>query len=347
MLHQLPAELLLHISEYISIGELSRLKRVCRELNGKLLIIEGYLLTNTLKSCKPLCTKDDLYSSIDLFCDHFFLGYKRNVVYTVVYDGLVSQKLDVIDFKGIALEQCSSFIISNVEYVNVLFRRIFQHFLLHGSVQDYPHQMELYVFKMMMGLIARDMTAFYDIVHFSKNVGNTSACFPLIQCYMYHALTMYQSTDTYLIPFDMLIGVSRYCITLGMFKKLMGVRILDLTKSKLLVIPSEQGCIEDIVISKAQLCEDDLVSFNYNQLKVLLEAQCFPCYRELVYKENIEVAKHIYIRNPLTKVNIKYGSIKYKSMLKRMVNLDMFYLKNRVEYEVHQEQNKFRTLLFD
>lgn len=343
MLDLLPAELFINLYEYLPLSEWYKLRRLNRSIYSKIHDIEKYVLTKQLKFCKPIFSKDDLYSWIDMFCDNFYFAYKRGV--SQIFTN--NENLGPIESKTVkqlAIEQCQAFTVSYNLFLNFLFRKIFHYYLLNGSIQKYDNQVELYIFRILLSIQSKDMTLFRDNLLFSKNL--SSSCHRLLQEYVYCALMNYNES-TQIIPFDILYEMSRYCITLGMFKKLMGIKPLDLSQSMLVVLPQEEMFIEEIVINKAQLCDDDVISFNYSQLRTILANQSLKCYNQLVDVENREIERHVYLKDPFTRTKVNFGSIQYKTMMKRIVNTGAFYLKQRTEYHVYQQKQKYSKLLFD
>lgn len=233
-------------------------------------------------------------------------------------------------------------------YVNLIFSKIFYYFVYNNyyDIKHYPNKFELYaLYNFLQIELYQNKTEFVHLLNFLESIDTIK--------YYKVRLTYYESildtfhTNPFTITFDQMFKISHTVISIPIFKKLFGVRMLDLSRSKFhqCCLDCNEEILREICEFKFHYPNDDLVSYNYLQFKSLLrkENQYYLAYLE--NSENYYLNDLIYIKNPCTNRRMRINGNLYKSFIK-WISLDDTYYYTKLVRNITKRREYLRQKIF-
>ena len=324
----LPGEILNEICNFLSLKDISNLQYA----NRTILTLIGYnyecILTKQL-NCKP--DTKNIIQSKKMFYD--FLKYHLDVnchrYKTMIYNYYSSRflfiqranlKYYILIFKNYYNHYNSTGLLenlSNQNVVNNIYDRIFDFYINNDfrHLEQYDNKLELLVLYNLMidnidslfeFLKTLDSCIFYDKYYYIK-----------IKYYRYVLNVLHY--NHYIIfnnTFQKLYQMSPYITSICGLKKMFGYNVLDLQYCEFIncdecAIPS----IHYICDLKMNFFKDDLISYNYTQIKDLLQRRNVNYYNILLERETFLVNNIIYVKNHTTNRRMRVNGFYYKNFI--------------------------------
>jgi len=300
MIYNLPIDILHEVCKYLSIRDIYMLKGSNTQLNLYVNHLQNNLLILELK--KMFCIK---FININYQKQYisYFSDYTIKHFYFVLIEYLENNKM------------C----IENSTIDNIIFNVL-------NTIDNNIQNIELYPNKLELLLL-------YNYIQICKNNFNVNYFVPFFKTHsnilkdvMYNAKMNYYEYVTYAIHYNWLFQnltfgdifyISKYIANISMLKNLIIFQKLDLTftKFELCCVSCSSIDLLEICKIKKQYYNNDLVNYNYNQIKLLLRRENPLYYGMMINKELELVNEIIHVINPITNKRIRIHGIVYKKMM--------------------------------
>jgi hypothetical protein len=377
---KLPSDIIYNICNKLSLKDVFILKHVNVELRCKILSIERYIMRNELKKIPFLCLnnfyemKQELYKFIKYHLDVQRNKYKIILVKYYLQDiKNYTLKNYILNFKYYhnSPQICYSYPLDYITYptqnyfINEIFDRIFEYYVKNnfGSLEKYPNQLDLVVLYIFLHIeIYQNVYNMDYFLEFLRNLNKNqdSSLYPKLENYKYYNVCIKYYThclniildDNILInnSFEKLYEISKYVTNVPILKKLLGYKLLDINPEFCHLFLCCFECIptnlQEICTMKMSFWKDDLISYNYLQIKNLLKIKCPLYYNILLEKETYEINEIIQIKNPYTNRRMRVNGSLFKRFIKFIYESNPHY-HNRIVKFIYNKQKYFRRKFFD
>ena len=194
---------------------------------------------------------------------------------------------------------------------------------LDNNIQDiehYPNKLELVLLYNHIQVCNNNFNINY-FVPFLKNQTDilTDKMYDIkLKYYEYVIHAVHYNWVLQNLTFSDMFYISKYIANISMLKHLMIFQKLDLkfTKFEICCISCNSIDLLEICKIKKQYYKNDLVNYNYNQIKLLLRRENPLYYGMMVNKELQLVNELIYVRNPITNKPIRIDGFIYSRMMR-------------------------------
>lgn len=208
------------------------------------------------------------------------------------------------------------------------------------------------------------INCFTNIIYFYNNITiesgfnfvkifNTSVLFSkfrdiILNYYIYILNSIHEDKIIY-DKIKIIYDISPYIINIYSLKKIFSYRILDLSKTNLLFCCNLDNCvinnIYNICDTKHSYYNDDLISYNYNEVKNFLYNNCIEYYNILIYRENYLLNEKIFIKNPITNRRIRVNGKRWLHLICNLKKKNKS-LYNEIIMDVLNQQEILRNKIF-
>lgn len=288
MLNKLPTELFLEIVERISIKDIIALRSTSRVLKEKVDGIGNYVITAEVKKHN---LSMDWISRFEWHLHELIRCWKLNLL--------------------------------NVHHIDIpnLKKDILFHFIKHRTISNYPNKYNLYTAFVLTHIEFLDYTRFHDHhlflqqfdhatyidalrVHYYKPILLAHAPHPHIN------FSNYTVGDISYLRLDTLHELSEYITTIPLLCRLVGVKQLSLERAQLLECCEfcYNADLTSLVVYRYNRQDDDLLGYNYNQIKQFLKRMCPSKYAVIHQYELTLINRLITYTNPMTSKRLRLGT---------------------------------------
>jgi hypothetical protein len=341
MINNLPSELIGIICTHLDFKSIHNLKYTCSNVYNIINDSSNYIVKNELSKINSFLKPFHIHNFLNTFCKvilykNINILYSRNHTYdSITHNSLLYElqnKINNTDYISVfrnttnflnnTNQNSNYFLISYNSHVNLLFKKVLEHFIYYGSVEKYDNisLLFLYNFIQIEQFNISDLNYYINFIEdLTLNKFNTNYDDIIKNYYKYIIKNLnYEDSFTYsqetnyiksinLLSLDQLYKISKWIITPHMIQKLLTYKALNIYNSELMICCNLcfKTPISYIVNRKFTLRDDDLVSHNYTLFKSLIISNCdkYISNSLLNYLENIEkklVNKYIYITDPKT-----------------------------------------------
>jgi hypothetical protein len=331
MISNLPIDILYEICKYLSIRDIYMLKssnnQLCIDINH----LQNNLLILELK--KMYCIKIINVNYQEEYVS-YFSDYTIKYFYIVLTDYLEKNK--------------TSFDNITINVLNTLDNNI-------QNIEHYPYKLELILLYNYIQICNNNSNIDY-FVSFLKTQND------MLKDNMYNVKLKYYEYVIYAIHYNWVLHnltfsdvfyISKYIVNVSMLKMLMTFKNLDLkfTKFEICCISCNSIDLLNICEIKKQYYKNDLVNYNYNQIKSLLRRENPLYYGMMINKELQLVNELIYVNNPITNKRICIGGNVYPRMMRVIFKASCnneFFMTNYISILKHIDikQNALRKKFF-
>ena len=352
----LPFDIICEICTYCSLKDISQLKLVSKVSNNCVAELQNHIIIQNMKifdKCNYFKYHNDLcYDSIQYYLTDYFYKYKR------IFD---------IDFWNVKMIDKCNFLkhyilnfekyhhypthfirnITNSKMINSIFNKVFKFYVNNNYIyiKAYPNRLELFVLYIFLQIeVQKNISNLDYTLDFLESSTNTIS---IKQRYYNHILSNLH-LDNYLITFDQFYKMSCSVISISVFKKIFGYKVLDLSNSilNLCCHACNEEALYGICNLKINLPNDDLLSHNYTEFKSLLKVQNIYYYTILLNYETRLINDMIYIKNPITNRRVRInGSIFRRLMTHLEKNMFVYY--KEIDNFITKRQSYLRNRLFN
>jgi hypothetical protein len=340
MLDTLPPEVLLIISENLSIRDLMAVRCANKTLHQSTTMISEYVVSHELQKYDFPLTKIDIYEQITFLMDDTIektQKYYRNMTYASakqhIRDNILQYRLSINP------------------HVNTMFQNLFRYYLDHNTIYDIQSPYTPYTLFIFYNLYQIDVL--YNIKNINYNIrflndfyrfskrGKVSLHTTLYNYYFYIL------SNRFPINIESLYIISEYMVTMHSLKKLFGIKYLNLKNTQLITAQDENvnNMIYAVVLYKYNLPKDHFLSQNYMKIKSFLKRSESPLLSIFTECEFSFINSHIVFKHPYNQHQLRLNSrssqrflyqLKYEkppdnNHLRVMSKLDKFIRKRQTE----------------
>lgn len=308
MIHNLPDDVLLDVLKHVSLVDVYYLRYVCKMLYNKTRSLSPYYITWHCQTSGTQQSKEDVIDMLSCFLEGML---QQSCSGLIKYLEQKHEKQFVISPEGVSLlirclfkdsKREFTVKISEVPLLNNVYYSVFSDYLEirqnNTSVDLCKYQDMIKLFYMYQLLTICKFKCPYDVnynVQFISEVAERT-CADIAKDYFEYLLER-----KIVLQIDNLHRISKYVATVGVLKKLFGLRTLDLSKTEL--IDCCDDCImhnlTDMAQLKMNLHLDLFLSQNYTSVKRFLNQKNITLLHRLEYVELVLINKLIRFRNPL------------------------------------------------
>lgn len=344
-INELPVDILCEITSHLSLTDVCTIRKTSSSLNYKINSIQNTIFNNELKrSGKSYGVTDVIYLQ-NLF--YSFINYHLvSVLYKFRKSGLIFNNTRYLrsyimnySYKTYRNMHYIDGIVNNLN-LNMLFDKIFYYYVYtnYSHISSYPNKLELCaLYNFLQIEIFQNKNDFGYWLEFLESI-NQKVYSDIIFKYYSSTLDIYHTANSVGITFDQMCKMSPIVISAPIFKKIVGYKVLDLSRSKLNLCCV--GCTEhnlyEICQIKFSLYKDDLIAYNYLQFKDLLKRESDYYYTVLSNRETYLVNDMIYVKNPVTNRRMRINGGIYKRLI-RSLESDNKYYTNILRYVYKQQ----------
>lgn len=323
-INNLPTDVICIISNFLSIKEVCILQKTCKNLYSKITSVQDPILTlhfNKLRK-RGFGSKKFMYSLMH----NVFINYLHNFKFNLKENG----KFNSLHFKQDILNNlttkvyCDAFTI-HLNTPKQLFNKIFTWFVKNNytNIKQYPLQFELYAFFLFYQIeICKDKTNFNMIIDFIESLDQEH--FRYMRDNYYHDILYNINSLPFILTFQQMYIMSKTTISVPVFKKLIGYKILNLSNSSFndSYNTPNHSIIFEICSYKITYWKDPLVSHNYSEFKNLLHKDNKYYYEYMLNVETTLVNDMIYIKNPETNRRMRINGKNYERVMNSFYKKD-------------------------
>jgi hypothetical protein len=350
-LKDLPPDIIYEISKHLSLTDICTLKSCCSTLYTVIYNYENSILHNELKkihniqkpsSVKRINLEDAFYGFLHYNLVYNFYRYKTSLGFP---NGNILREM-ILHNIGILNDK----FVPNI-HINKLFETIFNFYICNNycNIKYYGNKLQLcalYNFLQIEIIQNKYETSYF--IDFLNSFNNNKYHDTKIRYYN-SIIESYHTNNFFNVTFDNMFTMSSDVISIIIFKKLMGYKVLDLSKTKLNLCC--MGCNEEAIFEicnlKRSFHEDDLISHNYNQFKQLLQRENAYYYTFTNNREIFLVNEMIYVKNPITNRRMRVNGNLFKRTISSFLTnqIDKKYCDKILTYVIRR-QNYFRNKFF-
>ena len=326
-LHNLPNEILLHVTEYLECADIYSLQQLNTRMYSLLCKKEalgGYIITQQMNMLDPMLTNQDMY----MLLTYFIIDAKTNCGQNV---------------------QCLR--VSRHNCVNALFHKLLSHYLKTGTISDYHNIIELYMFYGLLQVTIlqnyRNANYYIPFVYSMRILNKKSMRIIAYEYYTY--LLINSCLDSNTIHLENLYCMSKICVSIPLVSKLFDCRRLILDTTQLLPVfrldRETELCLHKVVEYKFGKPHDLFVSSNYISLKSFLEKHN-PTILNIVHSYELRmINKLIVYKHPFVNKHIKLSSTVSSILLNNLRREDPLLFKT-VRKVIKRKQKYFQYYYF-
>lgn len=346
MIDQFSNEIFLYICQFLSFRDIMSLRKTNAKLFTITTQIASYIITKELGRFDVIVSKKNINLIITDFIYNLFeteknkISNKENLTNGQLMNTIIWKIKDIC--------------ISHNPYINLMTQRLIYHYITRGSLISYDAPIELFIYYNLIEI---------DVFKNMKNVNyNIQFVYDFLELSNYHYYGLqtacgYFETVLYnniaiLLKSSLLI--SGYVCNLSLIKKLYGLTIMNLKHSYLILSNSESiyDDLNEIVTLKTNLPSDDLLSYNYLQIKPFLEKQNIDLSYYLKELELTFINKKIVYRDPFVGNHIRLTSRASQILLYRlkyeMPQVDNIRkIQQRLDRYIEKRQNELLICYFN
>lgn len=326
-------------------GDIKNLKELFYEC------IENYLINNIYKYKLP---QDYINYYFNCFKEHFLNNnvYYRNCRFEYLYNQLQNINYESLETNFFTNSNTNTNTDSNTNinwYVNFIFGKVFYWFVYNNycNIRKYPNKFELYaLYNFLQIEVYQNKAGFAHLFNFLESIANTTRYYNIRLKY-YSSILDTLHTNPFTVTFEQMFTISSIVISVPIFKKLFGIRILNLSKSKLHLccLDCNEETLREICEFKLSYQKDDLVSYNYIEFKQLLKRENPYYFAYLENSENYHLNEMIYVKNPSTNKRMRVNGNLYKSFIK-CISVDNTYYYAKMVKNIAKRREYLRTKIF-
>lgn len=325
----LPIDILYNISTFSNVIDLCNFQNINKKLRSKIYTINSDILSYQLYSKNTLLNQTNFYN---------FLNYQLvNILYKYKKRGFLPPRDEEIMPE-----------ISNDKFINKLFTNIFNFYVYNNfcDIRMYKNKFELFAFYIFLEIESFTNYNFNYFFNFLEKNHNSNLINLKIKYYNSVLYKFHSRDQCIFITFDQMYAMSKYTISIPVVKKIIGYKMLDLSNSllNLCCFECNEKYIREICNIRRKFFKDELISFNYNQFKKMLQKNNSYYYQVLCNSENYLVNSMIYIKNPITNRRIKINNIVYQNTINLIKEIDINKMEKMKKYICNQQlyfKNKF------
>jgi len=251
-------------------------------------------------------------------------------------------------YESLETNAASAFTIDRNWYVNLIFSKVFYWFVYnnYSNIRKYPNKFELYaLYNFLQIEVYQNKMGFHHLFNFLESIGDTR--YYNVRLKYYSSVLDTLHTNEFVVTFDQMFTISNIIISIPIFKKLFGIKVLNLSRSKLhsCCLDCNEEILRQICQFKLSYQNDELVSYNYVEFKKLLKREN-PYY--LAYLENTEnyhLNEMIYVKNPCTNKRMRLNGNFYKSFINHISSDNTYYYAKMVR-NITKRREYLRTKIF-
>lgn len=370
----LPDDIIYEIAKYISIRDVCILSATSKSSNQRLKSLQSILIiynfkkyninykNRNIQNLKALfyqCIENYLINHIykcklpSDYRNYYFDCFKQdiNCRFEYFYNQLQNQNnIEQDNFENnINYESTINTNLNINWYVNFIFGKVFYWFVNnnYSNIRKYPNKFELYaLYNFLQIEVYQNKMEFAHLFNFLESIANTSRYYNIRLKY-YSSILDTLHTNLFTVTFDQMFTISSIVISIPIFKKLFGIRILNLSKSKLHLccLDCNEETLREICHFKLSYQKDDLVSYNYIEFKQLLKRENPYYFAYLENTENYHLNKMIYVKNPSTNKRMRVNGNLYKSFI-NYISSDNTYYYAKIIKNIAKRREYLRTKIF-
>ena len=324
MLHTLPPEVLLLVTENLSFKDIMSVRSTNRLLYHSTTVISEYVISHELKKYDFPLSKSDIYEQIAFLMDD-----------TIAKTQKYCHNMSYCSTKQHIRENMTHYNLSINPTMNRFFQNLFRHYIDHGSLYNIQNPYALIIFYNLY-----QIEILYNIKNINYNIRFLNDFYNFSDknnIFLYRTLYNYYFyilSNKFSINIESLYIISKYMVSIYSLKKLFGIKYLDL-KNTQLITPHEDGIynmIYTIVLYKYNLPKDHFLSQNYMNIKGFLTRIESPLLDVFTEHEFCFINSHIVFKHPYNDNQLRLNS--------RSSQRFLFQLR----YEKRQSTNNLRVL---
>ena len=336
MIYKLPIDILHEICKYSSIRDIYMLKSSNTQLHLNINCLQNNLLIYELK--KIFCIK---ITNVNYQVQYisYFSDYIIDYFYMVLIEYFEKKTIYIQNY---TIDNITNNILNNIGK-NI------------QTIKDYPNKLELVLLYNYIQICKNNFNINYFVpfLKTQKNILNDNMYNVKLNYYEYVIYAIHYNWLFQNLTFGDIFYISKYIVNLTMLKNLMAFERLDLTftKFELCCVSCSSLDILEICKFKKYYYKNDLVNYNYNQIKLLLRRENPLYYGMMINKELELVNRLIHVRNPITNKRIHIDGVVYKKMMRIIFKTcynNAFYLDDYISIlkNVDKKQNALRKKFF-
>lgn len=319
-LENLPNDIIYEITKHLCIKEICIFEKVCKVIHKKIRCFHNNILTNLLLENG----KNYNITDIKMLRTFFYNSLHNYLSFQVFNEN--ARFYDIWIYNDYQDNYQNGYKITQNLVINKLFLKIFYSFVYDHfyTVVNYKNKLELYALYNFLQIEVYQNKHDFSRLHLFLESINEKIYYNIRLKYYNSILNSFHENPFY-FTFDQMVTVSSTVISISMFKKIMGYRILNLQKSNF-----HQCCIDCNEENLIEICDfklahwdDDLVSHNYLEFKKLLQEQSIYYYTFLQNRETFVLNNIIYIKNPCSNRRMRLNGSIYRSFI-NTINSDPF-----------------------
>lgn len=345
MLNKIPSDILFLIYKNLEFCDIISMQKTSRELYYKTITISEYIISNELKKFENKTSKDDIIVLLNYVCKESYNNIKN--------------KLN--NNKNLSDEFVKSYIYNNIEQfnitdnisINIIYQKLFKYYLKHNDLSTYTDIILIFIFYnlLQINLFHNVRNAKYNVLFldsfFQKNQYSLNL-YNII--YKYCSFLLFNHITLHL---DIQHIISKYITSIHYIKKLFCSKQLDLSITKIVSCCADLDVVnlKNIVIYKYNMYNDDLISYNYTQIKRFIKIN-YPHFFNLMQEFELEfINGQIIYRHPFTRNHMRLNSkssqrflFKLRYELNKSIGNTRIY--NNLENYIKKKQNEYHKLYF-
>jgi|LakMenEpi03Aug12_release.lakeMendotaPanAssembly.Ray.scaffolds.fasta_scaffold00606_45 hypothetical protein len=251
-------------------------------------------------------------------------------------------------YESLETNTTSAFTIDRNWYVNLVFSKVFYWFVYnnYSNIKKYPNKFELYaLYNFLQIEVYQNKMGFHYLFNFLESIADTR--YYNVRLKYYSSILDTLHTNQFTVTFDQMFTISNIIISIPIFKKLFGIKVLNLSRSKLHLccLDCNEEILRQICKFKLSYQKDELVSYNYVEFKKLLKMENPYYFAYLENTENYHLNEMIYVKNPSTNKRMRINGNLYKSFI-NYISLDNIYYYNKMIRNIAKRREYLRIKIF-
>lgn len=349
ILSNLPTDIIYNICKLLNIVDICKLNVVNKEFFNKISRIQSDLLSYELRLQKDFINCEYFYHWLNTYLSTHLCQYKQ--LFYKDYHCFYKHINLVVYIKNLK-KQGIQYIrpISSYQITNTLFDKIFTFYINNNlcNINKFQNKLLLFTFYTFLKIEYYPNSNSYDLNHrlnfleqnkYSINVDD-------LKVYYYNSiLYKFHYKDYVPITFEQMYTISHYVTSIPVIKKLIGYKLLNLenTLLNLCCYDCNETTLIEICNTKRTFWKDDLISYNYTQLKKMLQRTNPYYYHFLCNRETAMVNSMIYIKNPITNRRVRVNKTIYNNLIR---DFEKYRIEKITNYITNQ-RNYLKKKFFD
>lgn len=350
MLSILSPDIIFNISKYLPIIDIYKLQFTNKTISSKIRQVDDYIISSHLSYYNKYVTKDDMYNTIKTFVENNYNITRYHLLSNIHnLDNLDTRHPIIVENyinKHIIINIEKHVNISNINFVNVNYKKLLTHFVLYKQIKTYPNKILLFIYyNIILGHYRKldnvnyHIKLFHDIASNIKSLQNFTREF-------YDFII----SNQLLISFDSKLTMSKYLVNMQMLKQLFGCKELDLTNSSFKKSRDVDinNCLIEIVEFKFLRQDDYFLSKNYNLIKKFFKKNNRFIFDKMKRFELSHINSLIHYRNPLNNEIIPLLSRQSEKLLFHLKYESKYItLSKKLEKYIFYKQEQLRNVYFN